>query len=75
MVYFGPMFDKPLTKRQLGVLMVTGGALGFLAIIAIDVFDAGREGGIGPAQQIALGLMMAVALLGLTLLPIRNTPA
>ena len=75
MVYSGLMFDKPLTKRQLGLLMVAGGAVGFIAIIGIDVLDVGREGGIGPAQQIALGLMIAVVIAGLTLLPIRNTAA
>ena len=75
MVYSGLMFDKPLTKRQLGLLMVAGGTVGFIAIIGIDVLDVGREGGIGPAQQIALGLMIAVVIAGLTLLPIRNTAA
>ncbi|MAS34602.1 MAG: hypothetical protein CL610_11380 [Anaerolineaceae bacterium] len=69
------MFDKSLTKRQLGLLMIIVGTLGFLAIIGIDLIDVGREGGIGPAQRIALGLMMATALLGLTLLPLKNTPA
>ena len=69
------MFTKSLTKRQLGWLMVIGGGLGFVAIIAIDVLDVGREGGIGPAQRIALGLMLAVALLGVTLIPLKDTPA
>ncbi len=55
--------------------MVAGGILGFLAIIAVDVIDLGREGGIGPAQQIALGLTIAIALIGLTLLPIEDTLA
>lgn len=75
MVYSCLMFDKSLTKRQLGLLMIIVGTLGFLAIIGIDLIDVGREGGIGPAQRIALGLMMATALLGLTLLPLKNTPA
>jgi hypothetical protein len=75
MVYCGPMFSKPLTKRQLGLLLVVGGLLGFVAIIAVDLIDIGREGGIGPAQQIALGLMILVALAGLTLLPLKDSPA
>ena len=69
------MFSKPLTKRQLGLFLIVGGILGFLAIIAVDLIDIGREGGIGPAQRIALGLAILVALMGLTLLPIKNTPA
>lgn len=76
-VSFGAMFkrDLPLSKRQLGLLLLMGGLLGFAAIFAIDVIDAGREGGIGPAQQMALGLMLALALLGLTLIPLGDTPA
>jgi hypothetical protein len=74
-VYSCVMFNKSLTKRQLGLLLIVGGVLGFLAIIAVDVIDIGREGGIGPAQRIALGLAILVALIGLTLLPIKNTLA
>lgn len=69
------MLTQSLTKRQLGLLLLFGGIAGFLGIVAIDVLDVGREGGIGPAQQIALGLMVAIAVVGLTLIPIRDTPA
>jgi hypothetical protein len=69
------MLDKALTKRQLGLLLVALGSLGFLGILAIDLLDIGREGGIGPAQQIALGLMLAAALVGLSLLPLKDRPA
>jgi hypothetical protein len=69
------MVNKALTKRQLGLLLLAGGTLGFAAIIAIDLVDIGREGGIGPAQQIALGLMLALALVGLSLIPIKDQPA
>lgn len=76
-LYCSPMFrnDSSLTKRQLGLLLVIGGALGFVAIIAVDVIDAGREGGIGPAQRIALGLMVGLALVGLTLIPLGGKSA
>lgn len=69
------MLNKSLTKRQLGILLLIGGIIGFLGIIAIDVLDVGREGGIGPAQRIALGLMVALALIGLTLTPLKDAPA
>ncbi len=69
------MLNKTLTKRQLGILLLAAGLLGFVGIIAIDLVDIGREGGIGPAQRIALGLMIALALLGLTLIPLKDTPA
>lgn len=69
------MLNKSLTKRQLGLLLLIGGIIGFFGIIAIDVLDVGREGGIGPAQRIALGLMVALALIGLTLIPLKDAPA
>jgi len=67
--------DFTLTKRQLGGLLILAGIAGFAAILAIDILDAGREGGIGPAQQIGLGLMVVLALAGLTLLPLGDSPA
>jgi hypothetical protein len=67
--------DFTLTKRLLGLLLIIAGVGGFVGILAIDILDAGREGGIGPAQQIGLGLMVALALAGLTLLPLGNDPA
>lgn len=64
-----------LSKRHLGLILLVGGLLAFAGIIGIDLLDAGREGGIGPAQQLALGLSVFATLLGLTLIPLGNTPA
>jgi len=64
-----------LSKRLLGLLLLIGGVVGFFGILAIDLIDVGREGGIGPAQQIALGGCVALALLGLSLLPLGDAPA
>ncbi len=64
-----------LTKRILGLLLLIGGVLGFFGILAIDLFDVGREGGIGPAQQVALVLCFAAAFLGLTLIPLGKAEA
>jgi hypothetical protein len=64
-----------LSKRHVGLLMLIGGVLGFIAILAIDILDVGREGGIGPAQRIALGGCVLIALVGLTLIPLGNQPA
>jgi hypothetical protein len=69
------MLNNALTKRQLGFLFLAAGVAGFLGIIAIDLLDVGREGGIGPAQRIALGLMVVLALTGLTLIPLKEAPA
>ena len=64
-----------LTKRHLGIALLIVGSLAFIAIMLIDVLDVGREGGIGPAQRIALGASIGLALLGLTLIPLGNRPA
>ncbi|MBL8156176.1 MAG: hypothetical protein JNM70_18495 [Anaerolineae bacterium] len=63
------------TKRQLGWLLVIGGVGVFAVVLGIDMFDVGREGGIGPAQQIALVVSAASTLLGLTLIPLGRMPA
>lgn len=67
--------DYTFSKRHLGILMTAIGILGFLAIIAIDVLDVGREGGIGPAQRLALLAMIGIALVGLSLIPLGDDPA
>lgn len=64
-----------LTKRHLGWLLLLGGIIGFIGIVAIDILDVGRQGGIGPAQQIALGGMVLLVLVGLTLIPLGDQPA
>lgn len=73
-VYCAAMLSKrfTLTKRHLGLLLLIGGAVAFVAILGIDVLDVGREGGIGPAQRMALGGCVLLALVGLTLIPIRD---
>lgn len=67
--------DYTITKRQLGILLIIVGILGAGGILAVDVLNAGQQGGIGPAQAFALGIMAVVALLGLTLIPLGDDPA
>jgi hypothetical protein len=67
--------DFAFTKRQLGQLLLAGGLLLGAAILAIDILDIGREGGIGPAQRAALLVCGLTALLGLTLIPLGDDPA
>ena len=69
------MWTRPLSKRQLGLLLIAGGVAGIAAVLAIDVLDAGREGGVGQTQRMALGGMILVASGGLTLLPLGDRPA
>ncbi|XWX04770.1 hypothetical protein VZO05_04280 [Aggregatilineales bacterium SYSU G02658] len=67
--------DFSFSKRQLGQLLLVSGLLLGAAILAIDLIDIGREGGIGPAQRAALIVCGVVALLGLTLIPLGDDPA
>jgi hypothetical protein len=64
--------NRPLTKKELGWLFLIAGVIGFIAILSVDILDAGRIGGIGPAQQIALVCTVFVALIGLTLIPLGD---
>ncbi len=67
--------DFTLTKRHVGLLLFATGALGFAAILVMDALNMGREGGIGPAQTAALVVLALLALLGLTLIPLGDSPA
>lgn len=67
--------ERAVSKRQLGMFLALAGLVGFVVILLIDVVDAGRQGGIGPAQRLALALMAATAILGLTLISRGDAPA
>lgn len=67
--------DPPLTKRQLGWLIISAGVTLALASLLVDVVGAGQFGGLGPAQLQAIGAGTLIILFGLTLLPLGNRPA
>ena len=67
--------ERAITKRELGAFLALIGSVGFVAILLIDVVDVGRQGGIGPAQRLALGLAFACAIVGLSLMPLGDAPA
>jgi hypothetical protein len=67
--------DFTLSKKHLGWLLLIGGVLAFVGILSIDILDVGREGGIGPAQQMALLVSALAAFIGLTLIPLGDHPA
>lgn len=67
--------DPPLTKRQLGALILAVGVLLAGAALGADLVGAGRFHGLGPAQRqalVAAGLLIA---LGVSLLPLGRRPA
>lgn len=67
--------DFTLSKWLLGTMLVILGLVAAGGIIAVDLLDAGREGGIGPAQQLALVVSISLILLGATLIPLGHDPA
>lgn len=67
--------DFTITKRQLGIMLLIIGFLGAVGILAVDILNAGQQGGIGPAQTFALAIMIVVAVIGLSLIPLGDTPA
>ena len=71
------MFSREytVTKRQLGIALALIGAVGIVAILAVDVLQVGRQGGIGPAQAFALIIMLVTLFVGLTLIPLGDAPA
>lgn len=67
--------DPPLTKRQLGLLIILAGA-GIAAVtLAANLFGLGHFNGFGPAKQLTLVGAGAILLLGLSLLPLGDRPA
>ena len=67
--------DFPLTKRQLGWLILSLGAMLVLVSLGVDLVGAGQFNGLGPAQRQLIGLGALIALFGLTLLPLGDRPA
>lgn len=67
--------DFTVTKRQLGLLLCLTAGLVFIGLLSLDFVFSGRDGGFGPAQTMALIASVVMFLVGLTLLPLNDTPA
>lgn len=67
--------DPPLTKRQLGWLILGAGGLLTLAGLGIDLVTVGHFKEFGPAQQQAVGGGLLLLIFGLSLLPGGKRPA
>jgi hypothetical protein len=64
-----------ITKRQMGLGFTAVGLVALLAILAVDLLQAGNFEGIGPMQRMALIAAGLLFLVGLTLIPFGNRPA
>lgn len=64
-----------ISKRLVGIalglfgLALVGGTLG------VDLLGAGKWGGLGPAQQLAIVVGLVISLVGLSLIPLGDRPA
>lgn len=67
--------EHTITKRQLGIALSIGGGVGAVAVLSIDLLEVGREGGIGPVQASVLIIMIAALAVGLSLIPLGDSPA
>jgi hypothetical protein len=64
-----------VTKRQLGIGIIALAAISLTGIFAIDWIGAGQWGGIGPLQQIGIGMGAAATIVGLLLIRLGDRPA
>jgi hypothetical protein len=71
------MFESDIivSKRALGMLMIAGGVLVAAAASLADVTGTGLRAGLGPFQQVMLGISALSIILGLPLLWLGNRPA
>jgi hypothetical protein len=69
------MIGAMITKRQLGVAFMVLGTAALLAVVAVELLEAGRHRGVGPMQQIALAIAGLLILVGFSLWPLGNRPA
>jgi hypothetical protein len=63
------------TKRQIGWLLVIGGVIAVLGLLALNFIRHKPVSEIGPAQQLVFVLFAAGLLIGLSLIPLGDAPA
>jgi heme A synthase len=69
------MIGQMITKRQLGIAFIVLGTAALLAVLAVELLEAGRHRGVGPMQQMALAGAGLVILVGFSLWPLGDRPA
>ncbi len=64
-----------VTKRQLGIVVISLSVLGALGIVAVHVLGLGQWSGFGPLQRIGVGLASGGFLVGCVLVWLGDRPA
>ena len=67
--------ERVITKRMVGVALAGLGLAIAGAVLAVDLTGAGKWGGFGPAQVLAVRVAVVIFLVGLSLLPLGDAPA
>lgn len=65
--------DFTISKRIMGIMCLIGGIMGAIAIVLVDILREGSS--FGPFQKLALIAAIGVAIIGLTLIPLKDRPA
>ena len=64
-----------ITKRMVGIALALFGMVATAGVMAVDIVGAGKWGGMGPAQSLAVRAAFGVFLIGLSLVPLGDRPA
>ena len=64
-----------ITKRMVGIALALLGLAAIGGTIAVDLLNAGKWSGLGPAQQLAIAVGLTLSLVGLSLIPLGDRPA
>jgi hypothetical protein len=67
--------EPMITKRMIGITLALFGLVIIGGTLGVDLIEAGKWSGLGPAQQLAIVVGLGVAFVGITLIPLGNRPA
>lgn len=64
-----------ISKRIVGIALALFGLALIGGTLGVDLLGAGKWGGLGPAQQLAIVVGLVISLVGLSLIPLGDRPA
>ena len=64
-----------VTKRQLGLFIISLGVVGTIGMVAVDAVGAGQWSGLGPLQRLGIGAGLLATVVGAILTRLGDRPA